>query len=252
MKKTLLTFSLLISYLSYSQQTSEEKFNNGIKFYNEGEYEKAISSFSSILETGQHSKSLYFNLGNSYFKINDIANSIFHYEKALLLSPNDKDVLNNLDFTKKALIDKIEILPTNQVRQFWIYILNFFDVNQWLYMGIFFLYISAIFFLFYYFNLKSTLKKKFFFITTFFLFLSLIFIYNGISLNNNKQSNLFAIIFDKKIDFRSEPNYRSEILFNLHEGTKVQVKEELNDWLLVEIQDGNKGWIESSSIKKIN
>ena len=84
------------------------------------------------------------------------------------------------------------------------------------------------------------------------MFLSLIFIYNGISLNNNKQSNLFAIIFDKKIDFRSEPNYRSEILFNLHEGTKVQVKEELNDWLLVEIQDGNKGWIESSSFKKFN
>ena len=252
MKKVLLIFSLLMSFFSYSLQTNEEKFNSGIKFYNEGEYEKAISSFSSILETGQHSKSLYFNLGNSYYKINDIANSIFHYEKALLLSPNDKDVLNNLGFTKKALIDKIEILPTNQVKQFWIYILNFFNVNQWLYIGIFLLYMSAMFFLFYYFNVKSSLKKKYFFTSLVSLFLSLSFIYNGISLNNNKQSNLFAIIFDEKIDFRSEPNYRSEILFNLHEGTKVQVKEELSDWSLVEILDGNKGWIESSSIKKIN
>ena len=87
---------------------------------------KPFQVFHLFLKQGQHSKSLYFNLGNSYFKINDIANSIFYYEKALLLSPNDKDVLNNLDFTKKALIDKIEILPTNQVSQFWIYILNFF------------------------------------------------------------------------------------------------------------------------------
>ena len=108
------------------------------------------------------------------------------------------------------------------------------------------------FFLFYYFNVKSSIKKKYFFTSLVSLFLSLSFIYNGISLNNNKQSNLFAIIFDEKIDFRSEPNYRSEILFNLHEGTKVQVKEELSDWSLVEILDGNKGWIESSSIKKIN
>ena len=85
MKKILLTFSLLISYLSYSQQTSEEKFNNGIKFYNEGEYEKAISSFSSILETGQHSKSLYFNLGNSYFKINDIVPVLITKSKGITL-----------------------------------------------------------------------------------------------------------------------------------------------------------------------
>ena len=60
------------------------------------------------------------------------------------------------------------------------------------------------------------------------------------------------IIFEKKIDFRTEPNYRSEVLFNLHEGTKVIIKEELNEWGLVEISDGNKGWIELKSIKKIN
>ena len=61
-----------------------------------------------------------------------------------------------------------------------------------------------------------------------------------------------AIIFEKKIDFRTEHNYRSEVLFNLHEGTKVIIKEELNEWGLVEISDGNKGWIELKSIKKIN
>ena len=61
-----------------------------------------------------------------------------------------------------------------------------------------------------------------------------------------------AIIFEKKIDFRTEPNYRSEVLFNLHEGTKVNIKEELNDWTLIQISDGNKGWVESQSIKKID
>ena len=61
-----------------------------------------------------------------------------------------------------------------------------------------------------------------------------------------------AIIFEKKIDFRTEPNYRSKVLFNLHEGTKVNVKEELNDWTLIQISDGNKGWVESQSIKKID
>ena len=61
-----------------------------------------------------------------------------------------------------------------------------------------------------------------------------------------------AIIFVNKIAIRTDPNYRSEILFNLHEGTKVVIKDELNDWALVEIADGNKGWIELQSIKKID
>ena len=61
-----------------------------------------------------------------------------------------------------------------------------------------------------------------------------------------------AIIFDKKIDFRTEPNYRSEVQFNLHEGTKVKLKEELGDWVLVELSNGASGWLELNSIKKID
>ena len=68
----------------------------------------------------------------------------------------------------------------------------------------------------------------------------------------NQSSNVEAIIFEKKIDFRTEPNYRSEIQFNLHEGTKVTIKEELNDWVSVELSNGASGWMESKSIKKID
>jgi uncharacterized protein YgiM (DUF1202 family) len=68
----------------------------------------------------------------------------------------------------------------------------------------------------------------------------------------NQKSIVNAIIFEKKIDFRTEPNFRSEVLFNLHEGTKVNVKEELNEWTLIQISDGNTGWIESQSIKKLD
>lgn len=252
MKNAIITFYLFIISWNYSQFPSEEIFSEGIKHYNEGEYGKAISSFMTILENGQHSSSLYFNLGNSFYKINDVANSIFYYEKALLLSPNDKDIVDNLSFSKNMLIDKIEILPTNQLKQFSNYVLGLLNVNKWLYLGLIILYISALFFLLYFFNSKSSLKKNYFIASIVSLFFAVFFFSTGIIKNLNQKSNLFAIIFDEKIDFRSEPNYRSEVLFNLHEGTKVLIKEELNDWVFVEIQDGNKGWIETQSIKKID
>lgn len=252
MKNAIITFYLFIISWNYSQFPSEEIFSEGIKHYNEGEYGKAISSFMTILENGQHSSSLYFNLGNSFYKINDVANSIFYYEKALLLSPNDKDIVDNLSFSKNMLIDKIEILPTNQLKQFSNYVLGLLNVNKWLYLGLIILYISALFFLLYFFNSISSLKKNYFITSIVSLFFAVFFFSAGITKNLNQKSNLFAIIFDEKIDFRSEPNYRSEVLFNLHEGTKVLIKEELNDWVFVEIQDGNKGWIETQSIKKID
>ena len=103
----------------------------------------------------------------------------------------------------------------------------------------------------YFFSTKSALKKNYFIVFSilFFLFFSSIFV--GLNKFEKQKSDIEAIIFENKIDFRTEPNYRSEILFNLHEGTKVVIKEELNDWALVEIADGNKGWIELQSIKKI-
>ena len=82
--------------------------------------------------------------------------------------------------------------------------------------------------------------------------ISILFILTGITKFENQQTKIEAIIFDKKIDFRTEPNYRSEIQFNLHEGTKVKIKEELNDWVLVELSNGSNGWLELRSIKKIN
>ena len=71
-----------------------------------------------IINNGEHSDELYFNLGNSYYKINDIPNSIYYFEKALQLNPNDKDILNNLTYSQNMLIDKIDQLPSNQVIRF--------------------------------------------------------------------------------------------------------------------------------------
>jgi SH3-like domain-containing protein len=81
--------------------------------------------------------------------------------------------------------------------------------------------------------------------------MTIISILTGLTKHENQKSNIEAIIFDKKIDFRTEPNYRSEVQFNLHEGTKVLIKEELDEWVLVELTNGSSGWLKLNSIKKI-
>ena len=252
MKKIIILYSFFFCGIIFSQTENEVSFKSGVELYNKGDYNEAINLFVKIINNGEHSDELYFNLGNSYYKLNDIPNSIYYFEKALKLNPNDKDILNNLTYSQNMLIDKIDLLPSNQLSDFFNYTSDFFSIKQWLIIGTIFLYFFLILFVIYFFKRDSNTKKKYFTLSSTFFFLTIIFILTGVTKFENQKSNIQAIIFDKKIDFRTEPNYRSEIQFNLHEGTKVNIIDELDDWVLVELSNGASGWMESKSIKKID
>ena len=252
MKKIIILFSFFFCGIIFSQTENEVSFKSGVELYNKGDYNEAINLFFKIINNGEHSDELYFNLGNSYYKLNDIPNSIYYFEKALKLSPKDKDILNNLTYSQNMLIDKIDLLPSNQLSDFFNYISDFFSIKQWLIIGTIFLYFFLILFVIYFFKRDSNTKKNYFTLSSTFFLLTIIFILTGIIKFENQKSDIQAIIFEKKIDFRTEPNYRSEIQFNLHEGTKVNIIEELDDWVLVELSNGASGWMESKSIKKID
>ena len=252
MKKIIILCSFFFCGIIFSQTENEVSFKSGVELYNKGDYNEAINLFVKIINNGEHSDELYFNLGNSYYKLNDIPNSIYYFEKALKLNPNDKDILNNLTYSQNMLIDKIDLLPSNQLSDFFNYTSDFFSIKQWLIIGTIFLYFFLILFVIYFFKRDSNTKKKYFTLSSTFFFLTIIFILIGITKFENQKSDIQAIIFEKRIDFRTEPNYRSEIQFNLHEGTKVNIIEELDDWVLVELSNGASGWMELKSIKKID
>ena len=62
----------------------------------------------------------------------------------------------------------------------------------------------------------------------------------------------YAIQFSEQLSIRSEPNDRSEILFVLHKGTKVQVTDSLQEWEKINIANGASGWIKNASLKNLN
>ena len=177
MKILIIYCCLFFSGFAFSQTENELNFKSGVELYNNGNYNEAINSFVKIINNGEHSGSLYFNLGNSYYKLNDTPNSIYYFEKALKLNPNDKDIINNLTYSQNMLIDKIELLPSNQLSDFLNSISMFFSVNQWLSIGIVLIYIFLILFILYYFKRDSNSKKKilYIFINSFLYFYSFYF-----------------------------------------------------------------------------
>ena len=166
----------LILFFLNTQSQVEVVFDEGNALYNQGNYYEAIEKYTSIINNGSESAELYYNLGNAYYKINDIANSIFYFEKSLLLDPNNNETINNLSFSQNMTIDRIETVPVNQVSKFISKFTNLFDYNTWFLISILFEFLSLIVFSLYLFNKNSDTKKRYFSIGSVFLFCFIIFL----------------------------------------------------------------------------
>lgn len=231
---------------------NEKYFDQGNTLYNEGKYTEALDRYEAILKTDVHSAELYFNIANAHYKLNHIAPSIYYYEKAIALKPNDKDIKNNLAFANNMKVDAIDNLPEIGLSKFVKNFAKTMSFDNWAILSIVLVTLFVLLYLAYYFA-YATGKKRLYFVSSM-LSLFLTFIALGFTFYNYDlvQKNNPAIVFAQESEVKSEPNKRSDEAFILHEGTKVQVLDTVNNWKKIKLSDGKTGWISNSDIKMLN
>ncbi len=250
MKKIYL-YILLFFSLTASSQNIDSLFVKANKFYQNEQFTRALQLYIDIEEKNSISDALYFNMANTYFKTNQVAPSIYYYEKALQLNPNDEDILFNLDYANRMIIDNIEPLPKSLGQKFRENVILKITYNTWAILAVIFALLFALFFLLYHFS-NYTSKKRIFFIAS--IASAAIVLVNVFFANQNKkiiQSTKYAIVFAAQTDVKSAPTQTGEISFELHEGTKVKVLETLDNWKKIKLADGNTGWINAEDIKEL-
>lgn len=247
MKKLIPFFLLLVCFGAFAQ--NETLFANATTAYNEGNYEKAVENYLEILENGQHSAELYFNLGNCYYKLNQVAPSIYYYEKALLLDPNDSDIKNNLVYAQNMTLDAIDEMPETGLSKIKNSLTGFLTFDQWAKAAVAFIILFVALYIAFYFFRYSSRKRMAFISSIVALIIAIISLVFAFIQYQDFKADQPAIIFSEEIAIRSEPNERSQEIFTLHEGTKVNVLEELNDYRKIRISDGKSGWIPKESLK---
>lgn len=249
MKQLFYIITCLVSTVCIAQ--SNISFEQGNTLYNEGKYTEALTVYKSILDTGEHSAELYYNMANAHYKLNHIAPSIYYYEKALLLKPNDKDILNNIAYAKNMTIDAIDEVPDVGFSRLLNKFTHTFSFDNWAKLAVGLMILFVVLFLVYYFS-YSTVKKRLAFVTSSFAvalsLIAVLFAFHKYELDAKDQP---AIVFAKETQVKSEPNLRSVEAFKLHEGTKVQILDTVNNWKEIKIADGKTGWIISDDIKML-
>ncbi|MDN3618310.1 tetratricopeptide repeat protein [Polaribacter undariae] len=245
-------FLLLIIANSVTAQNVDSLFVSANNLYKDGKFSEAIEFYKQIETKELVSSELYYNLGNSYYKLNKVGPAIYYYEKALILDPLNADVKNNLVFAKRLALDNIEELPKTVLQKFKINYLQKLSYNQWAIVVVVFSILGSFLFLIFYFADGPT-KKRFYFTTSIISFIlliaSLFITYNqyNFALNNKE-----AIVFAEETDVRNAPTLNSEEIFTLHEGTKIIVLDGVDEWKKVKINDGRLGWIHAEDIKLLN
>ena len=249
MKKIVFLLLIIASYTS--AQNADSLFVSANGLYKNGKFKEAIEQYKAIESKGLVSSELYYNLGNSYYKLNKVGPSIYFYEKALKLDPLNKDVGINLVFAKRLALDNIEALPKTIFQKFNKNYLQKLSYNQWAILVVVLSVLASLFFLMFYF-VEASLKKRIYFIASIFSFLLLLGSFfiteNQYNLSKNKKE---AIVFASKTSIKNAPTFNAEEIFTLHEGAKVIVLDAIDDWKKIKIADGKLGWIIASEIKEI-
>mgnify|MGYP000030847020 CR=1 FL=1 len=251
MKKLFFLLCVLSTTIFVAQTTTTNLFEKGNLNYKEGNYLEAIALFKKIEAKDSVSSTLYFNIANSYYKLNNVANTIYYYEKALKIDPLNTDAANNLEFARRMTIDTIEELPKTFLQKIEANFIQKLSYNQWSVLAVIFSFLAASLFLLFYFSSISN-RKRVYFVTSILAFF-LLAITIGISYNQYKKAihTKTAIIFTSKVSVNNAPTTNSDEVFVLHEGTKVMVLDAVDNWKKIKLTDGKIGWISSSDLKEL-
>ena len=197
--------------------------DNADTAYKQGKYQQAIIDYQELLKEGV-SPELYYNLGNAYYRSDNLAQAILAYERAAQLSPGNSDIRFNLQFARAKTIDKI--VPDNEMFFVTWYkrLVNFTSVDNWARTGIVAVVLALLLMLAYLFGPQK----------------------------QNLERHCGAIIMAPSVTIKKTPVANGTDAFVLHEGTRVDITDKsMKSWYGIQVGDGREGWIPASQVEII-
>ena len=224
---------------------------DGDQAYRDGDYQQAITLYEEVLTAGV-SADVYYNLGNAYYRMDDMAHAILNYERALLLSPGDADIRFNLQMARSHTSDKIAPETEMFFVTWYRSLINLMSVDGWAYLSLVALALAIVLLLLYLFSRPLWLRKVGFFGGVFVLLFFLLGNLFGWQQKRALVNRDGAVIMSSEVLVKSTPADNGTDLFVLHAGTKVTVTDNtLPDWKEIRLPDGRKGWVFATDLENI-
>ena len=250
MRKTyLITAIILLSYVhSMAVGNYNAAWQKGTIFYEQMRYDSAAYYFEQIAALKPQNATVYYNLGNTYYRLNKIAPAVLNYQRALQINPDLKEAKDNLALTESRISNHIQ--STNDVFfiDWWQTITHPNKTSTWSVAAllIFILIIVTI--------LLRRYMKSFQWIpvqlTGLLGFVCICLLVLAFAAAKNDMQSNRAVVMQNDAPLMN-PEQKGKPLSLVPEGTTVKITDEKTGWVEVSLPDGRKGWLQSNLIDKI-
>lgn len=214
--------------------------------YDKGLYAEAADAYEAIIASNGVSADLYYNLGNAYYKLDEIARSILNYERALLLNQGDEDIRANLALARGKTVDKVTPPSEMFFVSWWRDFANMVSVDTWAVVAVVSFVLLLLGVAAYLFVEQIIVRKIGFYSAALFLLLTIVFNLAATFQRDSIMNRTTAIIMQPVVSVKSSPNDAGTDLFLIHTGAKVEILDDtMTDWAKIKLEEGKEGWVQT-------
>ncbi len=220
--------------------------------YEKEQYRDAAAAYEAVLKNEGVAAEVYYNLGNCYYKLDEIPHAVLNYERAFLLDPGDADIRANLALARGKTVDKV--VPPSEMFfvTWWRDLTNCMSMNMWAVVGIVSFVLMLLGLLVYMFVRQLVARKIGFYGAIVMLVVAIIANLAALSQHLSQTHRDTAIILAPAVTVKSSPSETSPDLFLIHEGSKVEILDaSMKEWMEVKFEEGKQGWVPVSTLEVI-
>ncbi len=230
---------------------AQQVFKEANAAYAAANYSLAVEKYEAILNEKVFSKELYYNLANSYYRLNKTGKAVLNYERALRLAPADGDIKNNLSIAKTRIVEDIEPISNVFIVRWWRILRGGMSADGWSVFGILFLWVGIAGIALWLLSSERLMKKQGFLTGVILIPLSILPFLLARDAQLESNIDYMAVITSPESPFRTSPDANAAPVAVLHEGIKIQILDKIAQLIKVRLPNGEEGWVEEGAIERI-
>jgi tetratricopeptide (TPR) repeat protein len=247
---------IIYSALSTADASTSDtvSMDSANQLYENGEFRQAVEAYEQMADLGVQDSTLYYNLGNAYFKLEDFGRAILNYRRAQVLTPRDGDTRTNLDLARAQALDQLDT-PGNEIfsSQMAHFTQQWFTLNEFalLALGLWFAF-AALLIAYNTSKPRSRLREG---LQYALIAAVILMLFGSISLGSRlylEKTQPAGIVVAGEIDVKSGPGAQYITEFTLHNGAEVSILETRGNWARLGLPGGElQGWVSTESLEAV-
>jgi hypothetical protein len=216
-------------------------WNQANQEFSAGKFEQARADYSQLAGTGKVSPELFYNLGNTYLKLEDKGRAVLNFKRALALAPGFEPAKHNLNL----ILQTAGAGQEEETLAGWL--ANY--PNVWMLGGSIFFWVLA------YAGYLWFIWPRFRPIAKIVLAVAvpcaMVCIAVAFWVGDGVRSPDLAVVINPSVDLRSGPANGSRVAVTIGLGESVHLLSERGAWDLCQTAAGIVGWLPANAIERL-